>query len=217
MNNADIPQNDSQKLNHPTLHRVPTPNRKPPSQRMRFSNPITPLRENTEEQPSKFSAELALEQNFVSIYNSQNPDHTYVEPVDKQIVTEVPETSEGTKISLPTNLTLINRPDPTLQTDMKDPPGIAESRSSSIIKTDKEDQIDINTPMLMNETTEKDTRNEKTPYRSLSSVLSDYFFIIIGICFFIENVEVIIQAIPLVIILFASLIMFQIWMKNFKI
>ena len=217
MDNADIPQNDSQKLNHPTLHRVPTPNRKPPSQRMRLSNPISPLRENSEEHTSKSSTDLALKQNVVPSNNSQNPNHTYVDAVDKPILTEVPETGEGTKISLPSNLTMMNNPDPTLPTDMKYSPEIAESRPSDIMKKDTEDQNDINMPILKNKTTEKDTRNQKAAYRSLSSVLSDYFFIIIGICFFIENVEVIIQAIPIVIILFASLIMVQLWMKNFKI
>ena len=184
---------------------------------MRLSNPIIPLRENSEEHTSKFSTDLASEQNFVPINNFQNADHTYVETVDKPILTEVPETSEGTKISLPRNLKTMDNPDPSLSTDMKDSPEITESRPSATMKKDIEHQNDISTPILTNKTTKKDSRNKKAAYRSLSSVLSDYFFIIIGICFFIENVEVIIQVIPLVIILFATLIVVQLRMKNFKI
>ena len=184
---------------------------------MRLSNPISPLRENSEKHTSKSSTDLVSEQNFVPIYKSQNQDHTYAEAVDKHILTEVPETSEGKKISLPTDLTIKNNSDPSLPTDMIDSLDIPESLPSDNMKKDTEDQNDINTPILTNKTTEKDARNQKAAYRSLSSVLSDYFFIIIGICFFIENVEVIIQTIPLVIILFSSLIMVQLWMKNFKI
>jgi len=112
---------------------------------------------------------------------------------------------------------MINNPDTSLGISVKDSQKISESRHSDIMKEDTEDQDDINTPILTNKTTEKDTRKEKVAFRSLTSVLSDYFFIIIGICFFIEWVEVIVQVIPLFIMLFASVIMFQLWMKNFKV
>jgi len=217
MDDTDIPKNDSQKLIHRTLHRVPTPNRKPPSQRMRLSNPNSPLRENSEEHTSKISTDLASELNIVPICNSIIPDQAYVEAVDKPILTEVSKNSERTNVSLQANVTIMNNPDTSLGANVKDSQEISESRHSDIMKEDTEDQDDINTPILTNKTTEKDTRKEKVAFRSLTSVLSDYFFIIIGICFFIEWVEVIVQVIPLFIMLFASVIMFQLWMKNFKV
>ena len=52
--------------------------------------------------------------------------------------------------------------------------------------------------------------------KSSSKVLSDFVFIVIGILFFIKWAQFIIPAVPLLIVFFASVILLQLWMKNFK-
>ena len=63
---------------------------------------------------------------------------------------------------------------------------------------------------------DKKENESKVGSKSSSKVLSDFVFIVIGILFFIKWAQFIIPAVPLLIVFFASVILLQLWMKNFK-
>ena len=65
--------------------------------------------------------------------------------------------------------------------------------------------------------TTRDTEKEDADSKSLANVLSDYFFIFLGICFYVAWAEVIVKTILLLIVFFAVFKSIQSCMKKFKL
>ena len=77
-------------------------------------------------------------------------------------------------------------------------------------------RIEMQEPILSDVKITIDKEKENADTKSLLSLLSDYFFILIGTCFYVAWAEVIVQAILLLIVFFAFIKSIQLCIKDFK-
>ena len=220
---SDFPEDDSHKLFHPTLYRVSTmPKRRPssrsPACRKRVSAPptvTTPI--EFVEHPSESSSISSFEQNPNPKDCHPTHEDKTKEPDLKPIFNEsADEMGKEQKIGLPSP-TIVEDSNHILKFGLKDSPRIKEKSNHHILQETIETTVETKEPSIFQKNNEKQVDNQMVDSKSLAKVLSDFIFVIIGILFCIRWGQVILPAIPILIVLVAMIIILELWMKNFKI